>query len=177
MTCLEMAICLFNSIAYEMQHCSLSSDTIRSMLVSHLRENAMHYSSFVSSTVPASGNNAYNADTEAPDEVDTCIALMSDCEEQSQFRWERYLHGLSNGAWGDHIALQGISNIFKISIQILQINDTDREIITNVCPSDGVSNYNVNLGLLLQFHYAGLDLVDSSFEDENVNSSLCTNTD
>ena len=92
--------CLFNSIAYQLQHCSLSSDTIRNMLVSHLRENAVHYSSFVSSTVPASGNNAYNADTEAPDEVDTCIALMSDCEEQSQFRWERYLHGLSNGAWG-----------------------------------------------------------------------------
>ena len=60
--------CLFNSIAYQLQHCSLSSDTIRSMLVSHLRENAVHYSSFVSSTVPASGNNAYNADTEAPDE-------------------------------------------------------------------------------------------------------------
>ena len=46
-----------------------------------------------------------------------------------------------------------------------------------MCPSDGVSNYNVNLGLLLQFHYVGLDLVDSSFEDENiVSSSLCTNT-
>ena len=40
--------CLFNSIAYQLQHCSLSSDTIRSMLVSHLRENAMHYSRFVS---------------------------------------------------------------------------------------------------------------------------------
>ena len=61
------ARCLFNLIAYQLQHYSLSSDTIRSMLVSHLRENAMHYSSFVSSTVPASGNNAYNADTEAPD--------------------------------------------------------------------------------------------------------------
>ena len=46
-----------------------------------------------------------------------------------------------------------------------------------MCPSDGVSNYNVKLGLLLQFHYIGLDLVDSSFEDENiVSSSLCINT-
>ena len=100
--------------------------------------------------------------------------LTMACSEELQLA--RLLNG-EGGAWEDRIALQGISNIFKISIQILQINDTDREIITNVCPSDGVSNYNVNLGLLLQFHYAGLDLVDSSFEDENVNSSLCTNTD
>ena len=34
--------CLFNSIAYEMLHCSLSSDTIRSMLVSHLKKK-VHY--------------------------------------------------------------------------------------------------------------------------------------
>ena len=43
----------------------------------------MHYNSFVSSTVLAGGNNAYNADTEASDEFDTCIALMSDHEEKS----------------------------------------------------------------------------------------------
>ena len=68
--------------------------------------------------MPTNNSNMYNADTVVPDEYDGCIALMSDYEEQSQFRWERYLDRSSNGAWGDHIALQGNSKMLKITIEI-----------------------------------------------------------
>ena len=63
--------------------------SMRNMLVTHLRENALHYRGFVSSAVPANNSNVYNADTVAPDEYDGYISLMSDYKEQSQFRWER----------------------------------------------------------------------------------------
>ena len=170
--------CLFNSIVYQLNDNSLNSTSMRNMLVTHLRENALHYRGFVSSAVPANNGNVYSADTVAPDEYDGYISLMNDYEEQSQFRWERYLDRLSNGAWGDHIALQGISNMLKITIEILKIDTNDREIFTTVCPSDGASNYVVNIGLLLQFHYVGLDPVDSINVIEHVsndNSVSCRN--
>ena len=162
--------CLFNSIVYQLNDNSFNSTSMRKMLVTHLRENAFHYRGFVSSAVPANNSNVYNADTVAPDEYDGYIALMSDYEEQSQFRWERYLDRLSNGAWGDHIALQGISNMLKITIEILKIDTNDKEIVTTVYPSDGASNYVVNIGLILQFHYVGLDSVDSINVIEHVSS-------
>ena len=70
----------------------------------------------------------------------------------SQFRWERYLDRWSNGAWGDHIALQGNSKMLKITIEINKIDTNEKEIVTTVCSSHGASNYVVNIGLLLQFH-------------------------
>ena len=170
--------CLFNSIVYQLNDNFLNSTSMRNMLVTHLRENSLHYRGFVSSAVPANNGNVYSADTVAPDEYDGYISLMNNYEEQSQFRWERYLDRLSNGAWGDHIALQGISNMLKITIEILKIDTNDREIFTTVCPSDGASNYVVNIGLLLQFHYVGLDPVDSINVIEHVsndNSVSCRN--
>ena len=124
--------CLFNSIVYQLRDNSLNSTSMRNMLVTHIRENALHYIGFVSSAVPANNSDMYNADTVTPDDYDGYITLMSDYEEQSQFRWERYLDRLSNGEWGDHIALQGISNMLKITIEILKIDTNDREIFTTV---------------------------------------------
>ena len=39
-----------------------------------------------------------------------------------------------------------------------------------MCPSDGASNYVVNIGLLLQFHYVSLDPVDSINVIEHVSN-------
>ena len=39
-----------------------------------------------------------------------------------------------------------------------------------MCPSDGASNYVVNIGLILQFHYVGLDSVDSINVIEHVSN-------
>ena len=77
--------CLFSSVAYQSE---ISSDKLRSMLVSYLRENCTHYSNFVSQAV--SSDDASNADTESPDEYDAYIASVKDPEEQAQLRWERY---------------------------------------------------------------------------------------
>ena len=77
--------CLFSSVAYQSK---ISSDKLRSMLVSYLRENCTHYSNFVSQAV--SSDDASNADTEPPDEYDAYIASVKDPEEQAQLRWERY---------------------------------------------------------------------------------------
>ena len=89
------------------------------MLVTYLRDNPYfndtHCCNFLTSVC---GNDGYNADTEAPDEYDSYIVNP---EEQAQLRWVRYLDRLQNGAWGDHIALQGICNMLRITVEVMQV--------------------------------------------------------
>ena len=72
----------------------------------------MFYHDFIAQ--PVESDNAYTADTEAPSDEDAFIDKVHDPEQQVQLRWERYVHRLRNGAWGDHVAIQGISNVFNM---------------------------------------------------------------
>ena len=67
----------------------------------------MFYRDFLAQ--PVTSSNAYSADTEAPDDDDAIIDNISDPEQQVQLRFAKYVHGLRNGAWGDHMAIQGIA--------------------------------------------------------------------
>ena len=69
-------------------------------------------------------------------------------------KWEFYLHQLANGAWGDHMVVQGISNLLKVTINILT-----NVFMTVVSPTDSICN--VNVGLIEEKHYVGLDVVSN----------------
>ena len=80
--------------------------------------DGVHYSEFVPEAVAC--DNVCNADTEAPSAedargiaaiADPGIAAIADPTLQAQRRWERYLLRLSDGAWGDNIAIQAIGDI------------------------------------------------------------------
>ena len=83
------------------------------------------------------------------------------------------------GIWIDRvmehgeIALQGISNMLKITREILKNDANEKETVTTVGLSHGASNYVVNIGLLLQFHYVGLEPVDSINVIEHVSNDKC----
>ena len=47
------------------------------------------------------------------------VDSIADSELSSLLLWENYLNRLRNGAWGDHIAIQGIANMLKITINVL----------------------------------------------------------
>ena len=65
---------------------------------------------------PVVSHNVYNADTEPPTAEDESINSISDSNLLS---WEKYLRCLRKGAWGDHIALQGIVDMLSIKINAL----------------------------------------------------------
>ena len=99
--------CLFSAVAYQLE--SVSASELREIVANHLESNSTFYRDFLAQ--PVQTNNAYNADTEAPTDQDAIIDSVHDKEQQMQLRWERYIHRFRNGAWGDHLAIQGIANV------------------------------------------------------------------
>ena len=105
----------------------------------------------------------YNADTEAPSEQDAYINTIADPEQQAVLRWANYLDRLRSGAWGDHIALQGIANVFNVAVNVLSSENSS---MIRVVPMNTSVEHEVNVGLILQYHYVGLDKVS--------HGSMCT---
>ena len=69
----------------------------------------------------SSSNDDYNADTEPPTEEDKYIDSIADPQLQKQLRWKKYLRCWRNGAWGDHITMQAISDMLSVTINVLSI--------------------------------------------------------
>ena len=96
---------------------------------------------------PVPQNDDYNADTEPPTQEDKYIDSIADPKLQTKLRWERYLRCLRNGAWGDHIAMQAISDMLSVTINAMY----------SVTPSNHCAVNEVIVGLIMQYHYVGLD--------------------
>ena len=143
--------CLFSSIAYQLEPitaCSVNKSKLRQMVVDHLENNSNLYKKFVSQ--PIRSNDPYNADTEPPTAQDEQIETLADHELQVELRWEKYVQRLKDGAWGDHIAIQGICDMFNVTVNVLSSQNLT---MTPILPrtyikydSEGV----VYVGLVLQ---------------------------
>ena len=153
------------AISYQLKHFQIDSNIMRSMLVTYLRDNPYfndtHCCNFITSV---SNNNGYNA---APDEHDFYIASVVNPEEQAQLRWVKYLDRLQNRAWGDHIALQGICNMLGITVEVMQVACNYDTVVT-VSPTCGSSSHKVYVGLVLQYHYVGLDPISNTSSVANM---------
>ncbi len=146
--------------------------------MSYLRDNPfvvdnVHYSEFLPE--PVACDDAHNADTEAPTAEDAGIAALADPAVRAQQRWERYLQRLSDGAWGDNIAIQGISNMLNITVHVLSSGNPTLTHVTN--PSQN----NVYIGLVMQYHFVSLDklpvLNDTSEANETTDAASSDNLD
>ena len=71
--------------------------------------------------------------------------------------WEKFSDDLNNSEWADNIAVQGLSDMLSIRLNIISSqNNVVTEILpTNSCESIGT----INLSLLGQVHYVGLDKI------------------
>ena len=116
------------------------------MVVDHLEENVSTYVHFLSQ--PVASDNAYSADTEPSTDEDAYINSIADPERQSLLRWRNYLIRLKNGAWGDHIVLQSIANMFSVTINVLSSQSTT---MIPIHPNDGPAQHELYVGLILQF--------------------------
>ena len=84
------------------------------MVADYLEVNAALYCDAVSQPIASC-----DADTEPPTAEDEYISSVSDPQLQLQLRWEKYLMCLRNGAWGDHITIQGIADMLSVNITVL----------------------------------------------------------
>ena len=88
---------------------------------------------------------------------------FDDVQLHQPLRWLQYLEGLNAGAWGDHIAVQGLADadadadVFHVDNHIISTISPDMELIrTSHNASAGV----IHLGLIGQFHYQALQRID-----------------
>ena len=161
--------CLFNAITYQLRSFGVTiNDTseLRNMVANNLEENGDFYRSFLAQ--PIATNNSYNADTEAPTEQDAYIDTIADPEQQAELRWANYLNRLRNGAWGDHMAIQGMSNVFNIAVNVLS---SENPTMIRVVPMNASVKHEVYIGLIMQYHYVGLDKVS------HTDMQSCNNVD
>ena len=160
--------CLFNAVAYQLE--SVGASEMREIAANHFENNSVFYRDFLAQ--PVHSGNAYNVDTEAPSDQDAMIDSVHDIELQMQLRWERYIKRFRNGAWGDHLAIQGISNVFNVAINVLSSEHSN--VIHNV-PRSGNVEHEVYIGWVMQYHHVDLDKVAVS--DNVANTSENDNTD
>ena len=147
--------CMFSSISYQLQANGVySGDSIelRQKVANHLEVNAQLYSDFLCQPV-ASEEDSYNADTAQPTPEDEFISSVSDPQLQSELRWKKYVKCLRQGAWGDHITLQAIADMLSVKINVFSSNHPMFSVTPGVCSAE----CEVFVGLILQYHYVGLD--------------------
>ena len=154
--------CLFSAVQLQLEKLGVQvrKDALRQQLAAYLEEHpytqhvgtgSCHLRDFLSEAIQS--NNSFNADTDQPTEEDAVISSLSDQNTQLQLRWCKYLRRLRSGAWGDHIAVQGLANMLHVDIRILATGNPNMEPITSAYSPIGV----LHLGLIGQFHYMALD--------------------
>ena len=143
--------CLYNSVLYQLSVTNITVDNLRKMVGTYLRKHADLYMPFVTS--PVASSTPYNHDTTAPDSIDTYISSISDPKTSSLLVWERRL---TNGSWGDHVVIAALANIFNVNINVVHAREHACSVAT-IPPTASQPTCDINLGLLMQYHFVALE--------------------
>ena len=136
--------CLFSAVAVQLNSLGIQpgKTSLREQLMEYLEahpythDGSSHFRNYVSA--PVVSDDPSNADTEAPSEQDNIISSVDDLQLRQQLRWLHYLERLNEGAWGDHIAVQGLADMLHVDIHIISTINPDLELIRtshNACSS------------------------------------------
>ena len=157
--------CLFTAVLTQLQTCGIQHGdvSLREQLVTFLQhhpythEGTSHLREFVAAPIVSA--DSYNADTEVPNNEDVYINSIENVETRQELCWCRYLVTLKSTAWSDHIAVQGLADMLHVNIHIISTINPDMEPITTSHHTPvGV----IHLGLIGQFHYQALQMVEDS---------------
>ena len=170
--------CLYNAVLYQLESNDIISTTVknlRQMVATYLNEHADTYMPFVAS--PIASDSPYNHDTTAPDAIDGYISTIPDPNTSSILAWERYLERLRSGSWGDHVVIAALANMFNVTINVIHARPQACS-AASTSPNDSHVTSEVNLVLLMQYHFVGLDkqvqvatnTVHSSNQQTNANN-------
>ena len=145
--------CMFSAIVYQLNSTGICEIRLRQTVADYLETNIASYCDFVCQ--PLAQNAGYNADTEPPTQEDIYIASIADPQLQTELRWQKYLRCLKQGAWGDNIAMQAISDMLSVTINVLSSHYP----MYSVTPRNHCAVKEVFVGLIMQYHYMGLDKI------------------
>ena len=126
--------CMFSAISYQLQStgvCNVDNNELRQMVADYLEANAASHCDFVSQ--PVACCDAYNTDTETTTAADEYINNVADPQLQIQLKWEKYLRCLRQGAWADHITMQGIADMLSVKINVLCSHHPMLEVTPSNC--------------------------------------------
>ena len=94
--------------------------------------------------------------------------LLAENAQQRASLWEAYLHGVQTTSWGDNIAIVGLANMYGINLRVISASNPHLEPIT---PHNRNSSLTVNLGLIAEYHYVALPIVDEDLIADATESS------
>ena len=166
--------CLFSAVTMQLDSFGIQpgETSLREQLVEYLqahpytRDGSSHFREYI--PAPVVSDDPSNVDTEAPSKQNEFISSIEDPRLRQQLRWLRYLERLNAGAWGDHIAVQGPSDMLHVNIHIISTINPDMEVIrTSHDTPVGV----IHLGLISQFHYQALERIDDHHPACNLTST------
>ena len=140
---------MFSAVSYQLQTtgvCNVDSNELKQKVADHLEANAALYHDFLSQ--PVSSDDSYNADTEQPTTEDEYINSVADPQLETKLRWDKYLRCLRQGAWGDHITMQGIADMLSVKINVLSSHHP----MLLVTPSNTSAECEIFVGLIMKYH-------------------------
>ena len=127
--------CLFSAVEMQLENIGVHVGD-RNLREEHLqshpytRDGSSHLRDFV-----IADDDYLNADTEAPSEPDEYITSIEDPDLRQQLRWLWYLERLNAGAWGNHIAVQGLADMLHVDICIISTINPDMDLIKTSHPT------------------------------------------
>ena len=125
---------------------------MRQNVADHLEANTALYRDFLCQPLPSEDDD-YNADTAQPTAEDEYIDSVADPHLQTELRWQKYVTCLRQGAWGDHITMQAIADMVSVKISVLSSNHP----MLSVTPDSCSAKCEIFVGIIMQYHYVGLD--------------------
>ena len=97
--------------------------------------------------------------------------MISDVNNRKEVQWVKYLADLESGnQWGEHLALKALAEMFMVKINVLATDNPDME---PILPVQFNPQYELNVGLIQQYHYVALEgkSTVTKLTDPNIKSS------
>ena len=98
-------------------------------------------------------DRAITGDSEEATVMDHYVEQVASESDREELRWQRYLQDMEEGAWADHIAVQGMADMLSMAIRVIATQNPETPLIK---PKSGNVNDMLHLGLIGQSHYVSL---------------------
>ena len=85
--------------------------------------------------------------------------------------YERYIERVRSDSWGDHVVIAALANMFHVTINVVHARQRDCT-VSITPPVDSQSNCELNLGLVMQYHFVGLDKQEIIMPHDNENPNI-----
>ncbi len=149
--------CLYHAILYQLKNNNVISTTVhdlRELVAVFLEQHSDMYMPFV--TAPIVSDSVLNSDTEIPSAVDARISSVANPDTRSALIFARYVDRVRSGSWRDHVVIAAVANMFHVTVNVVQATQSSCT-VSITSPVNAESNFEINLGLIMQYHFVGLD--------------------